>query len=157
MPSLNRLAPVTWFCAVLLACSPQQPDSQLPSDSQEAMPNSANDSGALVASLEVEPSADNVQMILRVTNPTSDAVTLTFSSGQTFDFVVEQDGRTLWRWSGDQMFTQAFHSETLAPGGTREYSAAWIPPTDLSGEVTVRGLLTAVDNRLEQETVIQLP
>jgi hypothetical protein len=112
---------------------------------------------SLAASLNAEVVGDTVNLALRVTNPTDEAVELTFPSGQSFDFVVTRQGRELWRWSEDRMFTQAIRYERIEPGETRVYESAWVPPPGVEGELAVRGFLTARDQRLEQETRIRLP
>lgn len=115
-------------------------------------------SGPLVSSLQVETSADSVRFVLQVTNASAAPVGLEFSSGQSFDFVVSRDGAELWRWSADRMFTQALRSETLAPGETRTYEAAWRPPAaDTRGELVARGFLTARGATAEQQTRFRLP
>jgi hypothetical protein len=110
----------------------------------------------LATSLQVEQLADSVRFALRVTNATAEPVNLTFSSGQSFDFVVEREGREVWRWSDDMMFTQAIRQETMAPGATRNYGATWVPPRGASGRYTVRGVLTAREHPVEQRAEFQL-
>lgn len=121
------------------------------------MTEPVSDFTSLVSSLQVEPFADSVQFHLSVTNPAAEPVQLTFPSGQSFDFVVMDNGREVWRWSGDQMFTQAIRTETLQPGQTQSYRATWMAPSGMSGEFTVRGMLTAQEHRVEQETRVRLP
>lgn len=113
--------------------------------------------GSLVSSLQVEPSADSVRFVLQVTNAGTQPVPLEFSSGQSFDFVVMQGARELWRWSADRMFTQAMRSETLAPSETRTFTATWAPPAGVHGELTASGFLTARGQRAEQQTRFRLP
>lgn len=114
-------------------------------------------SGPLVSSLQVETRPDSVRFVLQVTNTGPSPVTLEFPNGQSFDFVVTRDGREAWRWSADRMFTQALRSETLAPGETRTYDAAWSPPAGTAGDFVARGFLTARDHRAEQQTQFRLP
>jgi hypothetical protein len=145
------------LAVVLAACAPQQPESQPPSEGQELMTDSASGSASLVWSLQVERFADSVQFHLSVTNTSAEPLELTFPTGQSFDFAVMQNGREVWRWSADQMFTQAIRTEQLQPGQTQSYRATWVPPPGLSGEFTVRGTLTAQEHRVEQETQVRLP
>lgn len=153
-----RRSPLWLLVAVALAaCAPQQPEPQPPSEDRAPMADSAAGSVPLVTSLQVEPFADSVEFQLSVTNPSAEAVQLTFPSGQSFDFTVMDNGREVWRWSADQMFTQAVRTETLQPGQTQSYRAVWMPPASLSGEFTVRGMLTAQEHRVEQETRVRLP
>jgi hypothetical protein len=111
----------------------------------------------LAASLHAEVLGDTVHMALRATNATGEVVDLTFPSGQSFDFVVLQDGREVWRWSEDRMFTQAIRHERMEPGETRIHEAEWVAPAEISGEVLVRGFLTAQEHRLEQQIRVRLP
>lgn len=111
----------------------------------------------LVSTLQVESSADSLRFLLQVTNAAGEALQLTFPTGQSFDFVVLQNDRELWRWSSDQMFTQAIRTERLAPGETRTFEASWQRPPGARGAITVRGFLTAQEHRGEQQAEVQLP
>lgn len=121
-----------------------------------AMPE-ADGTSPLVSTLQVKTLPDSVHFVLQVTNTAEDTVTLTFPSGQSFDFVVLDEGREVWRWSADRMFTQAIRTEALAPGETRSYEAAWTPPAGLSGELVARARLTAREHRAEQQARFRLP
>lgn len=111
----------------------------------------------LAATLQAEPRGDTVHLSLRVTNATGEAVELTFPTGQSFEFVVEDEAGEIWRWSEDRMFTQAIRHERIEVGETREYEANWVPDAGERGELRVRGFLTAVDHRVEQESRISIP
>jgi hypothetical protein len=148
------LTSVFLWLGLLAGCTPASV-SESPGDlarDQPAMP-----ANGLAASLQTESFADSVRFHLRLTNASDAAVELTFPTGQSFDFVVSQGGREVWRWSADQMFTQAIRHERLAPGETREYTARWTPPAAVRGEFEVRGWLTAQEHRLEQRTALRLP
>src|SRR5687768_11016434 len=94
---------------LLLACGlpaaactrPLAPDGTVPPPPPAAQ-------SELVSSLRVE-TGDTVVLTLQVTNPTAAPVPFTFSSGQTYDFIVRPAGAgaEVWRWSGDRGFTQA--------------------------------------------------
>ena len=141
-----QLVLISMFTALALAgCAANQPASEPAS------------SGPLVPSLQVQTSGGSVQFVLQVTNTSSAAVPLEFSSGQSFDFAVVRDGREVWRWSADQMFTQALRSETIAPGATRTYTASWNPPAGMRGEFTASGVLTATNHPVGQRAIFQLP
>ncbi len=102
-------------------------------------------------------SGNTVHFTLQISNTGSIPVPLEFTSGQSFDFAVLQAGREVWRWSADQMFTQALRSETLAPGATRSYEATWSPPAGMRGELTASGVLAASNRRVEQRAIFRLP
>lgn len=53
------------------------------------------------------------------------AMTITYRSGQYYDFWVEQNGREVWRWSRGRMFTQALVNQTLNAGAVLQFSAQW--------------------------------
>jgi hypothetical protein len=56
----------------------------------------------------------NVRITLR---NTAQPVTLTFPTGQTFDFAIRTEkGDTLYRWSDGKAFTQAVRTEVFGPG-----------------------------------------
>lgn len=112
----------------------------------------------LLPSVQVTTGDDTVELVLQVTNTTGSAVDLTFTSGQSFDFVVmDAQGAEVWRWSGDRMFTQAIREEVVAPGETLTYGAAWTPPPGTSGEFTALGILTAQDREVRQSTNFRIP
>jgi hypothetical protein len=111
----------------------------------------------LAATLQAEPRGDTVYLSFRVTNASDGEVELTFPTGQTFEFVVEDEGGEVWRWSGERAFTQAVRHERIEAGGTREYEADWVPAAGERGELRVRGFLTALDHRVEQESLIRIP
>lgn len=73
-----------------------------------------------------------VQMTLRVTNLATSPVALIASSAQEYDFFVRQRSALIWQWSHDKAFAQVVREVTLAPGGTRTYSATW-DQRDLQG------------------------
>jgi len=111
----------------------------------------------LVASVHVESLADGAHFTLQVTNSRSTPATLEFSSGQSYDFVVRQGEREVWRWSADQMFTQALRSQTLGTGETLHYQAVWHPGAGTHGEFTVTGILTVLPNPVQQSAHFRLP
>jgi hypothetical protein len=137
-------------CAVALsACPPEVRDEP----AAEPSPAAAR----LASSLHVESYADSARFSLLVTNPADQPVELTYPTGQSFDFVVEQNGRELWRWSDDRVFTQAIRQETLGPEETLNFAATWTPPAGAEGEFTVRGMLTTQEHTAEQQARFRLP
>ena len=107
--------------------------------------------GPLLLSVQAAPSADRVRFTLQVTNTAEAPVRLSFASGQSFDFIVSRGGVEVWRWSSENMFTQALRSETLGPGETVTHDAVWIPGSRLPGEYSVVGVLTSSDHPARQE------
>jgi hypothetical protein len=113
--------------------------------------------GPLLPTLQVSTSANEVGFLLQVMNTTEAPVELNFTTGQSFDFVVLDGQREVWRWSHDQMFTQALRRETLEPGASLRFEASWRPAPGLTGEFEAIGILTATDHRLEQPATFRLP
>src|SRR5690606_11346583 len=66
---------------------------------------------ALVLALDVQPLAAGGEtayvLALGVMSTHAERHVVVFPNGQAFDFVVEQDGRELWRWSAGRAFSQA--------------------------------------------------
>lgn len=117
----------------------------------------AGGNAPLLASVKATPAADSVRFVLQVTNTGTSPVRLRYPSGQSFDFSVTRDGREVWRWSADRMFTQALRDATLAPGETLQFEAGWRPDAGLpAGEYTVTGELTA-EPGARQRTTFRLP
>lgn len=111
----------------------------------------------LVSTLSVETQGDSVLLQLAVSNASSAPVEITFPSGQTFDFAVRRGDRLLWQWSETMRFTQQVRTETLGPGETRTYAAAWPAPADARGELTARGWLASSSHRVERTAAFRLP
>lgn len=142
-----------WFVslAILLACA----------CARHAEPGAASTEGGTVAedvvsSLVVKVGHDSVELVLHATNPTSKPVTLEFSSGQRYDFLIlDAAGRTVWQWGQDQMFTQSLGSEVLAPGQGLQYRAVW-NPVGKRGRFVAVGRVTARGRPLEQRTEFEV-
>lgn len=80
----------------------------------------------LATSVQVEVDSSTARMVLHVTNPSSQPVTLEFTSGQRYDFAVRTaGGADVWRWSAARSFMQALGTETIEPGATVRYAENW--------------------------------
>lgn len=132
--------------AVALGCAPRTPGAEL----SEGVP-------ALLPSVQAYTSGGDVYLVLQVTNTTTAPIEVTFPTGQSYDFVVSQGGRELWRWSEGQMFTQIVREEVIGVGETLRYEAIWEAPSGASGEFEVVGRLTAADHEVEQVARFGLP
>lgn len=113
--------------------------------------------GPLLTSLQVSRSGDQVTFHLQLMNTAATPVELTFPTGQSADFIVRQGNDRIWRWSDDQMFTQAVRTEVLEPGDSRSYEAQWQPSAGLRGEFVAVGALTDTQYRVEQAAQFSLP
>jgi hypothetical protein len=114
--------------------------------------------GPLVSSLQVEAMGDSARLVLQVTNAAAGPITLTFPSGQTYDFEVRDAGRSVWTWSADRSFMQAVRMVTLAPGETRTHAEVWHASPALHGRtLTAVARLTSSDQAMEQTAEFRLP
>ncbi|MBW3589405.1 MAG: hypothetical protein KY429_08290 [Actinobacteria bacterium] len=144
---MNLLAAGISILLLMVGCS--QPPSQ-PSDPSPVETGNEHSNG-LSVEIEVGDAATSqvdepVDLLLVVT--AFHPVTLQFSSGQRFDFVVSKDGEEVWRWSGDQFFTQALGEESLSAGDELRYQAQWTPTEE--GTYEVLGLVTATNPEFEE-------
>ncbi len=150
-PALAAFAAMALFAA---ACRPH-PAAPAPS---AAPGEAAGAAGPLVTTLQTAAGPDSVRFTLQVTNASQQAVTLRFSSGQSYDFSVGDGGAVVWRWSEDRMFTQALRAETLAPGQTRSWSETWRPAASLRGHLlTATARLTSTSHPAERAQTFRLP
>lgn len=155
---IPHFPPTALLLLALLAVSSSCAPVGVPESPREAVRDrEAGQPAALAASLQVESLGDSVRFSLRVTNASPLPAGLTFRTGQSFDLVVLQGEREVWRWSADMMFTQAIRYETLEPEETWSYGATWTPPAGTRGRFEVRAFLTAEEQRLEQRTEFRLP
>ena len=70
---------------------------------------------------------EGITFVLSVRNRTAQPRTITFPSGQLFNFIVlsENQGALLWKWSHGLIFTQAFWDLAFAPNETKTYTIVW--------------------------------
>lgn len=74
---------------------------------------------------------ENGDYFLVITNGTEEDVTLTFTSGQQFEYQLFDDaGETVYTYSMNKMFTQALSEQVVAAG------ESWELPLDLTNELT---------------------
>jgi hypothetical protein len=66
-----------------------------------------------------------IPLTLTIQNTNSFPMTVTFPSGQRFDFEMIKDGRTIWNWAHERHFTQAFEQLKLKPGQKASFKANW--------------------------------
>lgn len=140
----------------LAACTRPLPPDGVATPAPPQPPQSVQT--GLVTSLQVE-TGDTVVLTLQVTNPSTAPVAFTFSSGQSYDFVVRPAGAgaEVWRWSADRGFTQAVRTATLGPGETWRFSERWTPPPGLRGQFAAVARLTSSDRPVERTATFTLP
>ncbi len=113
--------------------------------------------GPLLPSLQASAVGDSVHFAFQITNTSSQPVELRYRNGQSYDFLVLRGEMEVWRWSSDQMFTQALRQEQLQPGETLEFEESWRVPTGLRGELIAVGRLTSENRSVEQRAHFRLP
>lgn len=113
---------ITLFLVLLLvACGTNEQEENSGSQGEETM------AGELTQQLK-EQDGDYA---LVITNGTEEDVTLSFTSGQQFDYQLINDAKeTVYTWSMNKSFTQALSEKTLAPG------EEWELPLDLKNELS---------------------
>ena len=110
---------------------------------------------SIATSLDVKV-ADGVKFAFHVTNNTNKRVELRFPSGQTHDlFVLDAQGKEVWRWSNGRMFTQAMQNKVLATNDTLTFTETWRP--EGTGTFTAVATLLSENYPTEQRTAFSLP
>jgi hypothetical protein len=138
----RALLPFLMVYGATVACAPHAAPAEMPGASGTPPP--------LVSSLQVEAEPGRVRMVFQVTNAAAEPVTLTFPSGQSYDFAVHADGEWIWRWSAEMGFTQAVREVTLAAGETLTFSESWTPSGTLPPRLTATAWLTSSSHPVEQ-------
>ncbi|MEX0907043.1 MAG: BsuPI-related putative proteinase inhibitor [Gemmatimonadota bacterium] len=111
----------------------------------------------LGSSFNVSVGEDSVRLELHVTNVTSAAMALEFTSSQRYDFAVATTaGEVVWRWAADRSFMQALGAERLEPGESRRYTAVW-PAPGRQADYVATAWLTSQNYPVELRTVFRLP
>jgi hypothetical protein len=91
--------------------------------------------------------SNGVPATFRLQVNSSSPLILSFSSGQEFEFTLnDRDGNTLWTWSADRTFIQFLHQRTVLDewSGTVEIPWPVAPDGGLQpGDYTIRAFITA--------------
>jgi hypothetical protein len=91
---------------------------------------------------------EQVQMTLIVKNESAEMIESSFSSSQSFDFIIyDEKMDEVRRWSHDKMFAMALRPFKLSPGGSVEYDWTWTQLDNANqpvpaGKYFVQGQLT---------------
>jgi hypothetical protein len=144
---IRALLPFLMVYGAAAACAPHAAPADFPGASGAPPP--------LVSSLQVEAEPGQVHLVLQVTNSAAEPVTLTFPSGQSYDFAVHADGEWIWRWSAGMGFTQAVREVTLAAGETITFSESWTPSGTLPPRLSATAWLTSSSHPVEQSVEFQ--
>lgn len=96
---------------------------------------------------------EQIQFVLSVRNRTSSSQTLSFSTGQQYNFEVLDSGTDteVWTWSLGQLFPQITSTLTLQAGETQTFTVTWDQVDDntqavASGNYEVIGGVTCTNN-----------
>ena len=86
-----------------------------------------------------------VAITVTAVNRAAESITLSFRSGQVYDFAIVPEGATapVWRWSTGRSFTQSFVFRTIEPGETLTYTERWTQ-TDDAGKQVPTGVYQAI-------------
>jgi hypothetical protein len=92
----------------------------------------------------------DVTLTFSVTNDSASPVTVQFSSGQQYDFIVRSSDTEglVWRWSDGRAFAQALGSRTLAAGEMVTWTERWAPSR--GGTYTAQAVLTSLTHATQQ-------
>lgn len=99
--------------------------------------------------------ADAVAFAFVVTNTGSEPVELRFSDAAKAEFVVEDEGREVWRYTDGRAFAQMISSERLAPDESAIYEVEWEDPRP--GEYTATAELQAQEATCAARTDLAVP
>ncbi|MDF2441151.1 MAG: hypothetical protein JWN98_2135 [Abditibacteriota bacterium] len=124
--------------------TPQQPPLVLPQPRDEKPQNPKADRAAIVLSVETDKTTlkrgETITLTLKARNTSDEARSLTFSSGQRFDFTAtpanatppaaneaksETQAEAVWRWSEDKIFNMSFGNVMWQPGEQKTWSTKW--------------------------------
>jgi hypothetical protein len=77
-------------------------------------------------------------------NGNDQPLVLTFTSSQTYDLIVRQEGRMVARWSTGKAFADVMSTRTVMMGETMELKGSWKLPTELAiGTCELEFILTS--------------
>ncbi|RQG99757.1 BsuPI-related putative proteinase inhibitor [Natrarchaeobius oligotrophus] len=115
---------------------------------------------ALEGTLETTVSKDatgqpSVEFAFGVRNVGSEAVDLQFADAARAEFVVQDEGREVWRFTDGRAFAQVLGSDRLAPDEETTYEERWDDPQP--GEYTVVAELLARETACEARTELSVP
>lgn len=128
------------------APDPGPPPEPLPPDTVTTL--------LLDVSFDAVSEGAEVVLRFRVANPTDEAVTFEFSSGQRYDFAAyDGNGQALWRWSADKAFLAALGSVTLQSGESLEFEEHWEPDEGFA-ELIFEATLTSTNLPIVRTTVL---
>ncbi len=122
---------------------------------QQNSVESAQRSAALASSLAVNV-ADGVRFTLNVRNNSRRMVELKFPNGKTHDFyVLDENGREVWRWSRGRMFTQMLQNKLIKSKDNAVFADRW-SASNAHGKFTAVAVLASVNHPVEERVQFAL-
>jgi hypothetical protein len=117
--------------------------------------DTAHSTGALTSSLAVKVN-DGVRFTLSVKNNGPRMLELRFPSGKTHDFfVLDENGREVWRWSNGRMFTQTLQNKLIKSRDNAVYADSWTA-SNAHGKFTAVAVLASVNHPVEERVEFSL-
>ncbi len=107
------------------ALPPPKPPDTKPKDRSENVAKLSEENVALDVQATAVPGG--TKFLLTVVNATDKLIPFPFTTGQTYDFVVEDaaTGQEIWRWSRRMFFTQVVRQEALRPNKNWTFEVIW--------------------------------
>jgi hypothetical protein len=166
-PKLRRMntrlfVPLLVVGALVFACAPRPNTEAAATASPTAKTmtkkrSRAKMDGRIISTFVVKREAETVRFVMRHTNAGEKPMELTFPSGQTHDVaVVDANGKQLWRWSKDRMFTQSVQTKALSGGESIEFEEQW-PANAAHGKLTAVATLSSANFPVSQRSDFELP
>ena len=95
---------------------------------------------------------------LSLKNTLTTSVTMTFPSSQRFDFfILDRDGREVYRWSRDRAFLTVIAEITLSPGEAIREELSWKIADVAPGDYTIRAETAQFLINNEKQKLISSP
>lgn len=158
----NRVIPAL-LCAAVIAftCGPHSPGTAQSVTTAAPTPPAARRAtktkGPVLTSRLDTRVADRVTFSLNVTNRGPKLLELTFPSGQTHDFaVIDAEGREVWRWSQDRMFTQSLQNRQIPATESATFEER-MPAAGMHGTFTVVATLLSTTHPVVERQSFTLP
>ena len=83
-------------------------------------------------------------------------VELRFPNGKTHDFyVLDENGREVWRWSKGRMFTQTLQNKLIKSKGNAVFADSW-SGASAHGKFTAVAVLPSVNHPVEERVEFAL-
>jgi len=136
---------------MLLACGGVGGEQVL----QEPQPVSdAQEVVSVTTDRQTYASEDLIELTLELENSSDQALVLSFSTGQRYDFtILRGPTEIVWSWSEDRMFMQMLGQETVGPSQVLAYREQ-ISPRLPAGTYTVTGRIVAQNQTLVASALI---